>query len=255
MVRLTGIFNKHYTLEMLESYLKQRQELLKHNFSYRCKILIIDDDINSDKYPLHEELELLRSSNEYNITVKTDLQDLNDAAVYDLIICDNQGIGLKICGSAGNGISLLKALTSEYPGKRYVMLSNQDIKINRLTAFSKLSNKISVWDKDDLAWQYSHNGEGGLADLIKKEVSLTLNPIERWKEIRRSFVINTNINLYDLARIEEAYIKSIIKNKASIYENSVNKLATPDDENGRISSYLKATKAVIEFSIAILSVL
>lgn len=251
---LSSIFNKHYTLEMLDEYLSKRRQTMKNDLPRRCKILFIDDLIETDEYPLKEELELLRQSYKYNITVKTDLENINDAAGYDLIICDNEGIGRKVCGSSGNGISLLKQLTAEFPGKRYVMLSNKDIKINRLEAFSKLSTKISVWDKDKLSTSYNANGEGGLIDHLKKEVDRTLNPIVRWKEIRRSFVVNTNVSLHDLARIEDAYIRSIIKNKPQIYDRSAAKLCTYD-ESSHISSYLKATKSVIEFSIAILSIL
>lgn len=251
---LSGVFNKHYSLEMLDEYLSKRSQSVKSDLSRGCKILFIDDLIETDNYPLKEELDLLRQSQQYNITVKSDLDSLNDAAAYDLIICDNHGIGLKICGSRGNGISLLKRLTAEYPGKRYVMLSNKDIKINRLESFSKLSTKISVWDKDKLTAAYNADGEGGLSDHLKSEVARTLNPIVRWKEIRRSFVVNTNISLHNLARIEEAYIKSIIKNKPQIYDSAASKLCSSDDDS-HISSYLKATKSVIEFTITIMSIL
>ncbi len=251
---LENIFAKRYTLEMLDDYLRKRRQTIQTDLGRRCKILIIDDLIETDAYPLREELELLRNSQKYSITTKTDLDSLVDAAGYDLIICDNHGIGLKLCGSRGNGIGLLKLLTAEFPGKRYVMLSNKDIKINRLEAFSKLSTKIAVWDKDQLAMAYNANGENGLCEHIRKEVERTLNPIVRWKEIRRSFVVNTNISLYDLAAIENSYIKSIIRNKPQIYERTVSRLSCPD-EDSRIPSYLKATKSVIEFSITILSIL
>ena len=134
------------------------------------------------------------------------------------------------------------------------MLSNKDIKINRLESFSKLSTQISVWDKDKLSAAYNNNGEGGLIEHVKKEVDRTLNPIVRWKEIRRSFVVNTNINLHDLARIEEAYIKSIIKNRPQLYEKATARLSSLDD-NSHINSYLKATKYIIEFTITILSII
>ncbi len=254
MKLLTNIFNKRFTLDMLEEYLSKRRQTMQTDLSSRCKILFIDDLIEPPEYPLREELDLLRQSNKYNITVKTDLDSLTDAAGYDLIICDNHGIGIKICGRSGNGISLLKQLTGEFPGKRYVMLSNKDIKINRHESFSKLSTKISVWDKDKLSAAYNNNGEGGLIEHVKKEVDRTLNPIVRWKEIRRSFVVNTNINLHDLARIEEAYIKSIIKNRPQLYEKATARLSSLDD-NSHINSYLKATKYIIEFTITILSII
>lgn len=253
-IMLDNIFGKRYTLEMLEDYLRKKRQSMQNDISRRCKILIIDDLVDSETYPLWEELNLLRNSSKYCVTTKIDLDNLNDAAGYDLIICDNQGIGKKICGSSGNGISLLKLLTTEYPGKQYVMLSNKEIKINRLESFSKLSTKISVWDKDQLARAYMANGEDGLYDHIQKEVERTLNPIVRWKEIRRSFVVNTNISLYELANIENAYIKSIIKNKPQIYERAVGQLHC-DYNDSRITSYLKATKSVIEFTITIMSII
>ncbi len=106
MKLLTNIFNKRFSLDMLEEYLSKRRQKMQTDLSSRCKILFIDDLIETPEYPLREELDLLRQSNKYNITVKTDLDSLTDAAGYDLIICDNHGIGIKICGRSGNGISL-----------------------------------------------------------------------------------------------------------------------------------------------------
>lgn len=251
---LFGLFEKKYTLEMLDEHLRKLRQNGKSDSAYRCKILIIDDKIEDESYPLAEELRLLRDKQTYNLTLKTDLENLTDASGYDLIICDNQGIGVKICGSRGNGISLLKLLINEYPGKRYVMMSDKEIKINRLESFSRLSAKINVWDKRSLVLAYQENGEGGLADHIAQEVDKVLNPLERWKEIRRSFVVNTNIALTDLAKVENAYIKSIIRNNPQFYEREMVKISNAENDK-QISSYLKATKSIIEFTISILSLI
>lgn len=254
---INNLFGKRPTLETLEQYLNKRRQALHNDgrdVQRRCRILVVDDQVESDNYPFKEELRLLKESGRYNITTKTDLDSLNDAAGYDLIICDNQGIGLKMCGSKGNGISLLKLLTHEYPGKRYVLFSNKEIKINRLESFAKLSAKIAVWDKDVLAKSYNDNGEGGLSDHIRREIERTLNPIVRWQEIRRSFVVNTNMSLRDVADIEEAYINSIIKNKPEIYERASSKICA-GNEDSHIASYLKATKSVIDFTVTILSII
>ena len=98
------------------------------------------------------------------------------------------------------------------------------------------------------------NGEGGLTDHIAQEVDKVLNPLERWKEIRRSFVVNTNIALTDLAKVENAYIKSIIRNNPQFYEREMVKISNAENDK-QISSYLKATKSIIEFTISILSLI
>ena len=45
---------------------------MQTDLSSRCKILFIDDLIETPEYPLREELDLLRQSNKYNITVLHD---------------------------------------------------------------------------------------------------------------------------------------------------------------------------------------
>ena len=67
---LFGLFEKKYTLEMLDEHLRKLRQNGKSDSAYRCKILIIDDKIEDESYPLAEELRLLRDKQTYNLTLK-----------------------------------------------------------------------------------------------------------------------------------------------------------------------------------------
>lgn len=246
------LFNKKYTLQDLDHFLQTKLEVNRQHAYHKCRILIIDDDVNNLTYPFSGQIEILREQYGMSVITKTDLENVSDAEGYDLIICDRHGIGQKVCGNKGDGLKLLSVLMETYPGKNYVLYSSVDVSINRMASFKrKLLPK--VWSKDILA-NNEETGSDTFADVVVREVEYTFNPLARWKEIRAKFVINTMISLSDLSRLEQAYIKSVIKGKTEIYEKASKSLVSTE-LSGEAMTYLKASKSVIELAVSILSLI
>ncbi len=243
---------KKYTLQELAQFLQLQKEFNETKATQRCKVLIIDDAIEDPLYPFAEQIEVLRNQYGCSITTKTDLDNVQDAQAYDFIICDREGIGKKICGSNGDGLSLLKTLMTEYPGKSYVLYSEKNLDINKYAHFKKLQN-VRVWSKHNLL-DNERYGAKGFIEEVKEGIEYTLNPLTRWKELRLKILKNTDINLADLAKLEYAYIKSIMTSDPKIYDKATKELLGSYNSQ-IIIPYLKASKSIIEFAISIISLI
>lgn len=243
---------KKYNLQELHQFLQLQKEFDQAKATQQCKVLIIDDDIEDHLYPFKEQIEVLRNQYGCSITTKVDLDNVQDAQAYDFIICDREGIGQKICGPRGDGLTLLKTLIEQYPGKNYVLYSNKDVSIGRLAEFKKYNN-VRMWSKTTLL-NNEMNGGKGFVEEVRKGIDYTLNPLARWKELRVKFLKNTDINLSDLAVLEQAYIKSIITKNPVHYEKATLRLRS-SYESKSIMPYIKASKSIIEFAISIITLI
>ena len=123
--------------------------------------MIIDDDLGdeSSNYVFDSELKYLKNQLGYDITTKEDLSNLRDAEGYDIIICDIDGVGLKLGGN--NGIWLLNEINKEYPDKILVLYSNYNQQIRKLMRIKNAA--YDLWDKSELVDNYTKNGQDGLA--------------------------------------------------------------------------------------------
>lgn len=246
-------FSKKYTLQDLDNYIRVKKEVARSQMESKCRILIIDDSFEDGSYPFDEQLTSLRNQYNLSITAKSDLENLYDAEAYDLIICDNQGIGIKIYGRFASGLNLLKGLIEKYPHKNYVLCSNVDVNINNFANNQKDLTRVKVWSKDVLA-DNERRGADSFSEKVRAEVDYTLDPVARWKMIRRNFISKTNISLSALARLEDAYVKSIMLNNPSYYERASRRISSTS-EPGSFSVFLLASKSIVEFTISILSLL
>ena len=110
--KLFNLFTHQYTIQELKTFMENNTETVQKNIPTNCKILIIDDMIETSDYPeiFTNDIAYLKNQMNYNITTKKDLEYVTDVLGYDIIICDHEGIGFKILGKRGNGIQLIKEL-------------------------------------------------------------------------------------------------------------------------------------------------
>ena len=233
---------------------KQATKTVNKNIPINCKILIIDDMIDSPSYPeiFSNDIAYLKNQMNYHISLKTDLEFVNDISGYDIIICDHEGIGLKILGRRGNGIQLIKELKKNYPHKVYALYSSVTF---NLSAFNRIKKDVLVWDKTEMIHNSEQFGEDGLVDNIQRAMRIYADPTRYWSEVRNK-MIESDISIHEIAKLESSYVKSILKNNASIYSETVKKTSLPaGNGNSSISDYIQAASSVINTTLSLLSII
>lgn len=252
--KLFNLFTHQYTIQELKTFMENNAETVQKNIPTNCKILIIDDMIETSDYPeiFTNDIAYLKNQMNYNITTKKDLEYVTDVLGYDIIICDHEGIGFKILGKRGNGIQLIKELKKTYPHKVFVLYSSVTF---NLSAFNRIKKDVLVWDKTEMIHNSVEFGEDGLVDNIQKAMRIYADPTKYWTEVRNK-MIDADISIHEIAKLESSYVKSILKKNASIYSETVKKTSIPTG-NGKspISDYIQAATSVINTTLSLLSIL
>jgi hypothetical protein len=203
-----------------------------------------------DDYLFKSSISFLKNQYNCDITTKSDLDNLTDAAGYNIIICDNEGVGLKLGGSGKDGIWLLAQLQNQYPDKIYVLFSSILTSIRRI----KRAKVNELWDKNELSRNSEENGEGGFSDSILNIMHLFANPSKRWEDIRTQ-LLQSGVSIHSVAQLETAYVKSIIRKRPEIYSKLSGKINLSNDENVDVHKFIKATSSIINTTISLLALI
>jgi len=243
--------NKKYSLNDLRDYINKKQNEMQRNLSKACRILIIDDDFTEENgnYIFDNELKYLKNQLGFDITTKSDLLNMRDVEGYDIIICDIDGVGLKLGGN--NGIWLLNEINKEYPDKILVLYSNYNQEIRKLNRIKNAAYEI--WDKTELTDNHIKNGQDGFADKIKASMNYFANPAARWQKLRIK-MLNTETSIHEVARLESYFVKSILKNDKNVFEKMLSKYNNPKN-NVEFKDLLLTSKSIIETTITLISLL
>ena len=247
---ITSLFNHKYTISELEKYTRSKKDNIDKNLYRKCKILIIDDYIADEDYLFKSSISFLKNQYNCNIVTKIDLDNLADAAGYDIIICDNDGVGIKLGGSNKDGIWLLSQLQNQYPDKIYVLFSSMLTSIRRI----KRAKAHELWDKEELSRNSEENGEGGFSDYILNIMSLYANPSKRWEDIRTQ-LLQSGISIHSVAQLESAYVKSIIKERPEVYSALSGKINLSNDNNTDVHKFIKSAGSIINTTISLLALI
>jgi hypothetical protein len=245
-------FNKKYSLIDLRDYINKKQNEMQRNLSKACRILIIDDDLSeeSSNYIFDTQLKYLKNQLGFDITTKNDLINMRDVEGYDIIICDIDGVGLKLGGN--NGIWLLNEINKEYPDKILVLYSNYNQEIRKLNRVKNAAYEI--WDKSELLDNHIKNGQDGFADKIKASMNYFADPAQRWQKLRTK-MLNTETSIHEVARLESYFVKSIIKNDRKIFDNMLFKYNNKNVNNLEFKNLLLTSKSIVETTITLISLL
>ena len=163
------------------------------------KILIIDDD----------ELELEKTLRRigYNVTWKKDIDVLDDAENYSIIICDYKGVGLKF-NSEFEGLNLSMLIKEKYPDKIIYLLSAADFN-------PRANNYIKFID--ELVYK---GEEEKIIEYIREDCNKLFDPRERWihyKELLKT----KGIKEKDIFRLEDLYVRSLLEKKDILSSDSL----------------------------------
>lgn len=169
-----------------EAYLKEQSLTTLKKLT---EILVIDDNVFSF-------LDALKKY-EFSIQQKIDLSTLQDAAAYDIILCDIRGVG-KFLESKFDGANLIKELKTKYPNKTLIAYTANDYD----ASFQKyLSYADEIVPK----------GSYGLEDwvsLLERIIQDNADPVKQWAKTRKA-LLDAGVSTIDTAKYESQYVKAI----------------------------------------------
>lgn len=150
------------------------------------------------------------------IELGPDIRSIDQVSSYAIIICDVGGVG-KAFGSALEGAHLVKEIRKAYPDKFLVAYTGMTYSLamtNALTAADKRMEK----DAGIEAWVQTL--EAGLNDVV--------SPRRRWIRLRRA-ILERGVELFEVLRLEQAFIKSIHNRQPDFLANEARSLGISEE--------------------------
>ncbi|HIF9249872.1 TPA: hypothetical protein ACX6RB_004130 [Photobacterium damselae] len=189
------MFKKRLYLEQLN---RQGNDLLIDRTN--IKIAIIDDmDV-----PYLDSLQ--RSG--YNVRHYRDIEDFDMLKSYSVIVCDIKGVGKKF-KSRLEGAYIIKEARQLFPEKYIIAMSSAVYKINVAKIIEVADDKI-IRDTD--------------LDRVVNSISQAVDTMRsnklRWLRLRANLLNVHNMDLYDVWKIEQDFIASMLQKDKSKLENS-----------------------------------
>lgn len=175
------------------------------DFAYlkrNTKIAIIDD------LPFPDFESYLHAG--YSVTQFNDLDSFDQLISYPIIICDLQGVGKKFCSSA-EGAYIVKEINDLYPDKYVIVASSQASSLKVSEMISSADKKINRGDGD------------GLKAAVNDAVKIMGNDIERWRRVRLYLIQEKKMDLFEVWKIEQEFIKAKANKNPDAFKSFVNK--------------------------------
>ncbi len=175
----------------------------------RVEIAVLDDKPFAPKEAL--------VNHKFRITeLGPDIRSVDQVSAYPIIVCDVAGVG-RAFGSSLEGAHLVTEIRKAYPDKflmAYTGLTYSLAMTNALTAADKRIEKDATVD----AWVQTL--EGGIGEVM--------NPRSRWIRMRRA-LLERGVELFDVLRLEQAFIKSVHQRKPDVLANEARSLGVSQE--------------------------
>jgi len=203
-----GYFRIPYTINDLN--IKNKFEIERHSEARRkVKIIVVDDQ---EFMPLVS----LRDSYHYDIKQNGTIDDPYMVAEYDIILCDNQGVAVKLSPKNG-GATLIKEIKKNYPNKSVIAYTA-----------SSFNPKVS----DD--WVSI------LDDFIEKRFDLKY----QWR-LTRTALLEKGLSIVEVAKLEAEYVNAVNNKSLPSLKDSYSNSEFPGSEI--IVNLLNITSSAITF--------
>ncbi|WP_034349828.1 hypothetical protein [Herbaspirillum sp. GW103] len=166
----------------------------------RIQIAVIDDNPFAPR-------DALLAHNFRLAEIGHDIRTVDQIAAYPIVICDVGGVA-KALGSPLEGAHLVSEIRKTFPDKFLIAYTGLTYSLsitNALTAADRRLEKdasVDIWVK-------------ALEDGIE-EIS---NARNRWVRLRRS-LLERGVEIYEIFRLEQAFIKAVQKNKPNYLEEA-----------------------------------
>ena len=190
-------FKKKYTLSDLENATLD-VELNRNDY----RIAVIEDKI----FPHLEALQ----RHEFNITLFKDIERLSMLNDFQIIVSDIRGVG-KFLQSKLEGAHLIQEINKKFPNVYLIAYSSSrfDPTFNKYLELCDHCEKKSI---DITEWTES----------LDYAIKMVNSPLFQWEKTRKR-LLQKKVPLERISKIQNDYIKSIIKKKPELLKKTINK--------------------------------
>lgn len=180
----------------------------KEELRSKLPIAIIDDE----KFAYAE---LLRNLH-FIITELGDIKDIKAVSEYEIVLCDIRGVG-KAFGGAAQGGHVIHEIKLQYPYKYVIAYTAYTFDMNFQRYFDLCDSTIKK-DADTEDW----------SKVLDRAIEEMFDPIKKWIRIR-TILLKKGIELYDVFKLEQAYIKAISSKEPNLIKLAAEKIVSPDN--------------------------
>lgn len=219
-----GYFRIPYTINDLN--IKNKFEIERHSEARRkVKIIVVDDQ---EFMPLVS----LRDSYHYDIKQNGTIDDPYMVAEYDIILCDNQGVAVKLSPKNG-GATLIKEIKKNYPNKSVIAYTASSFN-------PKVSDYLDYADKRMGKSSPIDDWVSILDDFIEKRFDLKY----QWR-LTRTALLEKGLSIVEVAKLEAEYVNAVNNKSLPSLKDSYSNSEFPGSEI--IVNLLNITSSAITF--------
>lgn len=171
----------------------------------QVEIVVLDDNTFAPKEALlHHKFRITE--------LGPDIRSLDQVSTYPIIVCDVAGVG-RAFGSSLEGAHLVNEIHKAYPDKFLIGYTGRTHSVATTNALTAADLRMA---KDESIEAWIKNLEAGMSEVV--------NPRNRWIRMRRA-LLKRGIELFDVFRLEQAFIKAVRQGKPDVLANVAHKLA------------------------------
>jgi hypothetical protein len=154
----------------------------------KFKVLFIDDKELSI-------IDTLKNDSGYDVKYKKDgLDNIYDANIYDIILCDLQGVNAK---SPYEGASLIKDLRMMYPNKQLILYTAGNLSNDQLELIQEYSDKRVQKGQSKETWEM----------ILDESIREIIDPCKSWGKTKK-YLEKIGVKTKDIAIFEDIFVRS-----------------------------------------------
>lgn len=158
----------------------------------KFKILFIDDSELSI-------IEVLRKESGYDVRYKEYLEDIYDASIYDIILCDLQGVNTS---DENEGAGLIKDLRLMYPNKQLILYTAGTLRNSQIELIQEYADKRVLKGQSKSTWE----------SILDESIGEIIDPCLSWGKIKK-YLEKKGVRTRDVAIFEDMFVKSYRQGK------------------------------------------
>lgn len=168
----------------------------------------------------------------FSIDEVGDIDNLKKIESYPIIICDIQGVGSAF-GADSEGAYVVSEIRKNYPDKYIIAYSTRSFEfsyqpyINKADVAMPKASSIEQW-----------------TEALDEAIEIVSNPKSRWIRVRNE-LLDSNVELYEVFRLEQAYIKSVLEKDENILKERSNSLEIDNKTKAIIEVFITSAMSAI----------
>jgi hypothetical protein len=152
-------------------------------------ILVIDDQ------PFEPAVNL--RNNHYQIHTRLDLNRVEEARDFPIVLCDLQGVGSQLHVEM-QGAHLIREIKTHYPEKIVIAYSGIAKNVGMARTAQQYADSFLRKDENIDSW----------IELLDESIAKVSDPIYMWKSFRKR-ILDSGMTPMELAQLEDAFVNSL----------------------------------------------